>query len=70
MYIQDSEAIPEPPTKKSKPSVDSGAHCSKDLVKYIFLFIFIIMFTFKLYRHQVIGMRLFRSLLTTQERYV
>ncbi|KAL5481514.1 hypothetical protein EMCRGX_G021692 [Ephydatia muelleri] len=29
--IDDSEAVPEHPTKKFKPSVDSGAHCSKDL---------------------------------------
>ena len=33
LSIQDSEAVPEHPTKKFKPSVDSGAHCSKDLVR-------------------------------------
>ena len=33
LSIQDSEAVPEHPTKKFKRSVDSGAHCSKDLVR-------------------------------------
>ena len=40
LSIQDSEAVPEHTMKKFKPSVDSGAHCSKDLVRIdYFLFI-------------------------------
>ena len=40
--IQDSESIPEHPRKKSKPSVDSETHCSKDLVIFRS---FLLMFT-------------------------
>ena len=43
LSIQDSEAVPEHTTKKFKPSVDSGAHCSKDLVR-IDYFLFILHF--------------------------
>ena len=69
LSIQDSEAVPEHPTKKFKPSVDSGAHCSKDLVRIDYFSFIFLMFTLN-YRHQVIGTRLSSSRLTTQERYV
>ena len=68
---KESEAIPEHPRKKSKPSVDSDseAHCSKDLVR-IDYFLFILINVHLNYRHQVIGTRLSSSRLTTWERYV